>query len=124
MFPKNRRSESMSTAVAQELIRKVASPREPGESVKASIGKAARRLSWTWNRAKDVWYGDGRIKISADELAQLRTKAQTKEAVGNDIVARIERLEALMLSTDAEFYSEQISHLRSLAGRNRNANEG
>ena len=114
----------MSTDVAQELIRKVASPREPGESVKASIGKAARRLKWSWNRAKDVWYGDARIKISADELAELRAKAHQKEAASDDIVARIERLEALMLSTDAEFYREQIGHLRSLAGRNRNANEG
>ena len=116
MFPKNRRSESMSTFQAADLIRRVADPRPSGDSVKAAIGRAARRLGWSWNRAKDVWYADNRISISADEMRALQT--QTKEAKQDDeIKARIERLESILLAKDEAFYRPQIDALRAAAGR-------
>lgn len=109
----------MSTVQAAALIKRVADPRPSGDSVKAAIGRAARRLGWTWNRAKDVWYADARISISADEMQDL--KRRTKEADHDEsILARIERLEAYMLATDAEFHSADIDRLRAMARRNRN----
>lgn len=108
----------MSTMEAAQLIRKVAEPRLVDDSVKAAIGRAARRLNWSFNRAKDVWYADHRIAISASEIDALRARTQEAKADA-DITARIERLEAYMLATDEEFHSADIDRLRALARRNR-----
>jgi hypothetical protein len=56
---------------AQTLVRSIAEPRAVGDSVKVSINKAARRLGFTFSRAKDIWYGDAR-RIDAAEIDRLR----------------------------------------------------
>jgi hypothetical protein len=64
-------------AEAAFLIRRVAEPRPVGDSAKAALVRVSRRLSsWSFNRVKDVWYGDQRIRISADELRELRRAAR------------------------------------------------
>jgi hypothetical protein len=61
-------------AEAQTLVRVIAEPRAVGDSVKTSINKAARRLGFSFSRAKDIWYGDAR-RIDAAEIDKLRELA-------------------------------------------------
>ena len=84
---------------ASQLLRSVAEPVPAGDSVKAAILRAARRLrGWSHNRVRDVWYGDARVRLSADELSELRAVARVKHrdadsAERDELRARIERLE-------------------------------
>jgi transposase-like protein len=65
---------------AQTLVRTIAEPRAVGDSVKVSISKAARRLGFTFSRAKDIWYGDAR-RIDAAEIDKLRALAKQSRVV-------------------------------------------
>jgi hypothetical protein len=95
----------------QSLVRRVAEPCPAGDSVKAAIGRAARRLKWKYTRARAFWYADDRIKASDDEANQLRiiTNKQTG-AVGNDVLDRLESVEQMLralasrMPQDDEFY--------------------
>src|SRR5215813_8904428 len=101
-------TEMSSVAEASCLIRRVAGPREVGDSVKALIRRASRRLGWQFSRTKDVWYQDAR-RIDAEEMDRLRDEAARVEAN----VAR-ERLLALrngLAATDPEFHRETIDAL-------------
>ena len=49
----------------QGIVRAAAEPREAGDSVKAAIGRAARRLQLGYGRARGLWYGDGRVHVRA-----------------------------------------------------------
>ena len=87
---------------ASQLLRRVAEPVPAGDSVKAAILRAARRLrGWSHNRVREVWYCDRRVKLSADEMSELRAVARIKQqsadsAERDDLRARIERLEAIL----------------------------
>lgn len=48
------------------LVRWAAQPAEPGESVKAAIGRAARRLGLSHARVHQHWYGRAR-SVPAEE---------------------------------------------------------
>jgi hypothetical protein len=54
------------------IVREAAEPREAGDSVKAAIGRAARRLGLSHGRARGLWYGDARVAVRADEADRLR----------------------------------------------------
>lgn len=60
---------------ASALVRAIAEPCPPGDSVKAAISRARRRLGWSFTRTRAVWYADIRIKLAAYELDELRAKA-------------------------------------------------
>lgn len=99
-----------SVAQAQELLLKVAGP-QPG--VKRLLLCAHRKLAphgWTFNRVRDVYHRDKRIKIGADEIETLRALAKQSddELLGEwrrenqKLQDRIARLEAMLLpSADA-----------------------
>jgi hypothetical protein len=94
---------------ARRLVRLLAEPAPAGDSVKAAICRAGRRLpAWSHNRVRDVWHGEPRIKVRAEELDQLRalTKQQIEERAEKDAVgklrARIERIEQLLCALNAE----------------------
>lgn len=94
------------TMEASRLIRDIAPPAE-GHNVKSRIAKAARRLAWTFNRAKDVWFADGRISVRAHEMDQLRrlkAEADTKARRHADLneAARLEALAARLLRDNPE----------------------
>lgn len=55
------------------IIRDAAQPGQPGESVKAAIGRAARRLNLGYSRARAIWYGQARM-IGAEEADRLRAR--------------------------------------------------
>ena len=79
----------------QELLRKLAGPEG---SVKARIGRAARKLSTPFNRVRDLWYADPRTRIRAEELEEARKAARIQIGTAlhdiETLQARIESLEA------------------------------
>lgn len=83
---------------ASSLVRAVAEPCPPGDSVKAAIVRACRRLGWSYSRTRAVWYADCRIRLAADELDELRSRARARLADGEQdryamLIDRIARLE-------------------------------
>lgn len=85
---------------ASALVRRVAEPRQVGDSVKAAINRVARRLGWPPNRTKDVWYRRAR-RIDAFEMDLLRREAE-KQAGRYEAIARA------MEQTDPDFYGADI----------------
>ena len=65
---------------ASGLVRQIAAP----ATGKAALLLASRRLgTWTYNRVKDVYYADKRVKISGEEIDGLRAMTR-KETVSSD----------------------------------------
>ena len=81
---------------AQTLVRRCAEPRLPGDSVKAAIRCASRRLGLSFTRTRDLWYGDAR-RIDAAEMDRLRQGAEDAEFA--HAVAGIEVLRKRMLES-------------------------
>jgi hypothetical protein len=101
-------SDMSSVSEASLLVQRVAAPRECSDSIKAAIGRAARRLGWKFTRTKDIWYAHAR-RIDAAEMDALREAAGRVEArllVSNLLVMR-ERLAA----ADAGFHQPQLDAL-------------
>lgn len=94
---------------ASTLIRRVAEPREVGDSVKAAISRAARKLSFGYGRSRDIWYRRAR-RIDADEMDALRREAG-KQA------ERYERIAQAMQNTDSDFFGSDILALVESAKR-------
>ena len=111
-----KRSEPVMSALveAQSLVRRVAAPVPAGDSVKAAIVRASRRLKWNYNRTKTLWYADERAKVSGDELNQLRAvaKQHTAGAANHDLMARLEYIEERLRHIDPDFYGPQLDTLR------------
>lgn len=62
---------------ASGLVRKIAYP----ATGKAALLRAYRKLgTWTYNRVKDVYYGDSRVRISGEEIDKLRVTARRETA--------------------------------------------
>jgi hypothetical protein len=73
-----------SSGEAALLIRQLALPAPAGDSTKAAIYRVHRILNtWTWNRVRDVWHADPRIRVSADELNQLRELVRDRKVGGS-----------------------------------------
>lgn len=105
-------SELSSECEASNLVRRAAEPREAGESVKAAIGRAARRLHWSITRTRAIWYAEAR-RIDSHEMDQLRALARQQ-------AERHTRIAAALAATDPEFHQLDIAaHLsaaRQLGG--------
>lgn len=102
------RSEMSSVNEASVLVRCVAEPREVGDSVKAAIVRAARRLGFSFSRTKDLWYADAR-RIDAAEMDKLRDVAAKREA--NALRAQLLAARNALAATDEEFHRPQINAL-------------
>lgn len=74
-------------AEASFLIRLLADPGVPGESVKAAIRRAARRAGIDTGLSKRLWYGEAR-RIDADTMDRLRIAADDTHALREAINAR------------------------------------
>lgn len=88
---------------ASVLVKRAAEPRVIGDSVKAAIARAANKLRWRYSRTKDIWYARAR-RIDAHEMDALRKEA-AKQA------AKYERIANAMVTTDPEFFGEDIAAL-------------
>ncbi len=100
------KSEMSALAEASMLVRDLAEPGRPGETVKAALQRACRHLTgWPPSRVRDLWYADPRISVSADEMNRLRAAARREreeEQEARDelqsIKATLARIEALLLA--------------------------
>jgi hypothetical protein len=92
-----RSSYASSIDEAQTLVRRCAEPRPPGDSVKAAVRRASRRLGIPFSRTRDIWYGDAR-RIDAEEMDRLRQVAEKAELA--QAVAGIEVLRNRMLESN------------------------
>lgn len=113
---------------AANLLRKIAGNRRADESMKGVLHRVRRVLvqklkpehkRWSPNRVAAIWYRDERVRIRAEELAELRAVAAPTPAQEADplaeLQATIERLakyEPLLERLDAEFHGPQISAAR------------
>jgi hypothetical protein len=99
---------------ARLLVRQLAEPVPAGDSVKAAICRASRKLRWNFSRVRSLWYADPRTKVSADEMTELRQAAKsTKAGATDDLLARLECIEARLNQIDPDFHRAQIDSLRS-----------
>lgn len=109
MFEKQSDKSAMSSSSeASALVRQIAEPRPVGDSIKSAIGRASRRLGFSFSRTKDIWYAHAR-RIHADEIDRLRDHAGRREAalaIENLLVMR-NRLAAI----DPEFHRDTIDAL-------------
>jgi hypothetical protein len=101
-------SEMSSVAEASKLVRRVAEPRSVGDSVKAAIARAARRIGFHHSRTKDIWYAHAR-RIDAYEMDRLREEAGRVEA--RIAVAHLLGLRNSLAATDPNFHRPQIAAL-------------
>lgn len=53
------------------LVRRAAGPHAPW---KVRVATAARALGLSFSRAKDFYYGDARVRVSAEELERARSR--------------------------------------------------
>lgn len=109
---------------ASDLLRALAAPCPPGDSVKAGINRAARRVSrflmrpMSPGRAEDIWRREAR-SIRAEEMDALRAAARREKAFNDEaaaVEARLARVEAALLAIDPDFHRDAIDALRR-AGR-------
>jgi hypothetical protein len=105
-------SKMSSVDEASTLLRRVAGPRDAGDSVKVLIWRAARRLHWGPSRTKDVWYRNAR-RIDADEMDRLRNEAAKVKAEG--LKSQLLEMRDGLAATNAEVHRPAIDTLeRSL----------
>lgn len=100
-----------SVSEAAILIRHVAEPRPVGDSVKAAISRAARKLGWPFGRAKTVWYQEAR-RIDAHEMDALRQQARTYA----QIAARLSHIDPDFHCDDIAALEYAVGQVRSVAG--------
>ena len=113
MFAKKCETSQMSCVEyeAAQLLKRAAGPAEIGSGVKAAIGRAARRLGWPFNRAREIWYGRARVRVR--EMDQLRR-------ICNEQAQEFERVANAMATIDPDFYQQRIADLCDAARAIRN----
>ena len=116
-------------AEASQLLRQLAEPAPIGDRVKSAVGRAEHRLSiwlarnghraWSSNRVCEVFRGtDTRLKISAEEMAQLRgANAAKNHGIDRDLSVGELRmcfaeLAIRIQKIDPEFDTSSIAGLR------------
>lgn len=104
-----------------EALRELSEPWPSGERVKSAIARAARLSGIAYWRAFDLWYQKAR-RIEPSEMAALADALQRKRELEaknelHDLKMRFAKLEALMASTDEEFYRPTIDWIGKMACR-------
>lgn len=113
-------------AEASALLRQIAEPRPVGDTVKAAINRAARRVSsfmrspMRASRAEDIWREEAKA-IRVAEMDAIRQAAADQKLMREarnemaDIDACLARLEALLLQ-DEDFRRDQVApHIEALS---------
>lgn len=117
MSEKQLEKSEMSTLVfASTTMKNVLAPRAEGHNIQDRIRVAARKLGWSYSRAKDVWYADPRVSIDGEELLRVEetsgvTYGRAELRSINDI---IRRAEALLANQDEDFHRPVLDAFRAL----------
>jgi hypothetical protein len=106
---------------ASNLVRAIASPAQVGETIKAQILRASRRIPfWSYSRVHRVWYQVDQTRVDADEITLLRRLAKAdQEAIYAsreyiELEARLKRLEAAFALSDANIRGPEADEDRPL----------
>lgn len=75
------------------LVRWAAMPAEPGESVKAAINRAARRLGLRHARARQHWYGQARSVPAEEWIAAQQAALRLRRERRAQLIAEMAALE-------------------------------
>jgi hypothetical protein len=109
-----------SVVEASRLVRSLAEPFQIGDTIKAQIDRAARKVPfWNYSRIRSAWYADNRMRIDADELAQLRLLVDTSERARQDrdelaeLRHRLSRIETALMVSDPQFHRSDIDAYRA-----------
>jgi hypothetical protein len=92
-------SYASSIEEARTLVRQCAEPCPAGDSVKAAIRRASRRLDLSFSRTRNMWYGDAR-RIDAQEMDRLRQAAFRTQFT--NAIAGVESLADQILASRSE----------------------
>lgn len=101
--PCEREMNALSAPTEMSLgLRQLVEPVRAGESIKALIGKAARRAGMSYGRAYECWYG--RARVRPEELDRVRAllQAREQEAINEEIAELRQRLARLEEQLAAE----------------------
>ena len=111
-----------SLAEASHLVRTIGGS---ADSKKERRLKAWRKLAqhFSWNRVVDLDRGAQHARVSGDELRLLRAAARQQQEADiagrneyREVIDRIARLEARLMSIDPDFHSEEVTALRGSTG--------
>lgn len=103
---------------ASTLLRRTAEPRPIGDSVKAAIRRAARRVGLSFGRAEDIWYRQARL-VRAEEMdairkaAAQRTQEQKARNDYQELMDLLSILEHRLAMVDEEFHRGSIDAQRA-----------
>lgn len=108
---------------AMRIVHFAAEPRPPADSTKAAIGRAARRLDWSYERTRHVWYGDAR-RITVAEMDQLRALEQERDHAAVRVEERrhmqqLHALRAKLQFNDPDFHAADIEAISWLLEHHR-----
>lgn len=114
-FTSDLSDDSSEVSDAMRIVQLAAEPRPVGDSVKAAIGRSAKRLKWSYTRTRDIWYGDAR-RIDVREMDALREVEQRRDDAANEADRRRKLEQLAVLRTrlhmrDPDFHREDIAAL-------------
>jgi hypothetical protein len=114
-FPLEKSDKPSDISNAMRLVRLAAEPRQVGDSIKGAINRAARVLTWTPTRTRDIWYGGAR-RLDVAEMDALR--ALERKKLEADFIAERRRnieqvavLRTRLQHRDSDFHREDIAAL-------------
>jgi hypothetical protein len=101
-------------AEASHLLRQLAEPRPVGDTIKAAINRAARRVKIKAGRVEDIWRQEARA-VRAEEMDAIRRAVMEEARLEySRLVNRIASIEATLRRSDPDFHSTDINGLREL----------
>lgn len=114
-FSSEESDDSSEISDAMRIVQLAAEPRPVGDSVKAAIGRSAKRLHWSFTRTRDVWYGDAR-RIDIREMDALREIERKRDEAATEAERRLRFEQLAVLRTrlqmrDPGFHREDIAAL-------------
>lgn len=114
-FVSEKSDDSSERSDAMRIVQLAAEPRLVGDSVKAAIGRAARRLHWSFTRTRDVWYGDAR-RIDVREMDALRMVDRARNEASEakqrgQYLEQIDVLRTRLARRDPDFHAADIAAL-------------
>ena len=100
------------------MLRELSEPWASGERMKTVIDRTSRLARLTYWRTYDIWYGKAR-RIEPHEIAQIAEalRIKTERAARNEfheLKVRLAKLEARLLSGDADFHSPSTDYARDV----------
>lgn len=103
---------------ASEIMKSHIAPPSMASSVAARIRAASRKLKWTFNRTKDIWYADERVSIKPKELRTIEEVSGVKygQQEVSEVDSLINRATELLVDEDQDIVRTLLTALRAVIG--------